>query len=97
MRTLADLKRRIAPGVRLRCIANTYRPMLSGTVREIHRVQGNAFTWFQVDANAAQVESWTYYPKAKGLRWIDDDTFEMHLSDTKPEHTVCLAFVEECP
>ena len=95
MRTLADLKRRIVPGVRLRCISNTYRPMLDGTIREVSRTQGNAFTWIQVESSGVgQKESWTYYPKARGLQWLDDNTFRLQLNEKRPEHTVTLAFLE---
>ena len=94
MSTLADLKRRIVPGVRLRCIANTYRPILDGTIRKVFRTQGNAFTWFQESSDVAQKESWTYYPKARGLQWLDDNTFVLQLHEKHPERTVTLAFLE---
>ena len=97
MKTLADLKRRILPGTRLRCLRNTSRPTLDGGEREVVRVQGNAFTWVLLGQKTAQTESWTYYPKAKGLWWIDDNTFEMQLSEHRPEHTVRLEFISGTP
>ena len=45
MKTLADLKRAIKPGVRLRCIKNQYRPELDGGVRVVVRVFTGQFTW----------------------------------------------------
>ncbi len=45
MKTLAELKRRIQPGVKLLCVENTYRPELNGKTRVVCRVQTNAFTW----------------------------------------------------
>lgn len=47
MKTLADLKRLIKPGVRLRCIANTYRPELNGRERVVVRVFTGQFTWIE--------------------------------------------------
>jgi hypothetical protein len=44
-RYLAELKRAIKPGVRLRCISNSYGPELNGRERLVARVQTNAFTW----------------------------------------------------
>jgi hypothetical protein len=45
MKSLADLKRVIKPGLRLRCIANTFRPELNGRERIVTRIQTNGFYW----------------------------------------------------
>jgi hypothetical protein len=44
LKTLADLKRTIKPGMRLRCIENTYRPELNGKQRKVVRVFTEQFT-----------------------------------------------------
>ena len=85
--TLAALKRRIQVGTRLLCIENNKRPELSGKGREVIRCQGNAFVWRQDGDNR---DSWTWYPKAHELKWLDKDTFQIQMT---PEFYVRLQIV----
>lgn len=89
MKTLADIKRRIAVGTRLRCVENTLRPTLNGTDREVVRVLTIAFTWKQ-DNDPNPRPSWTHYPKASGVKVIDANTFALSLGG---EHWVTLQFI----
>jgi hypothetical protein len=57
MKSLAELKRTIKPGLRLRCIENTYRPELNGKIRTVCRVQTNAFTWKTEEAHEIKINS----------------------------------------
>lgn len=45
MKTLADLRRAIKPGVRLLCVENTLRPELNDRERIVTKAQGNGFFW----------------------------------------------------
>lgn len=76
IKTLAALKRIIQPGVRLRCIENTYRPDLNGKDRTVTRVQTNGFYWRPDEW--AKRDSWTPYPKAN-LFTFEGDTFKFSL------------------
>jgi hypothetical protein len=77
MKTLADLKRTIKVGTRLRCIENTLRPELNDTLRTVVKVQGNAFVWHQ-DGQMDQRGSWTNFPKAGDCKF-DGNTFQLSL------------------
>ena len=55
MNSLAELKRAIKPGVRLRCISNSYRPELNGRERLVARVQTNAFTWYDQTPHTLEI------------------------------------------
>jgi hypothetical protein len=98
--TLTALKRRIRVGTRLRCMANTLRPILDGTVRTVVKAQGNGFFWTQDGDDKGR--SWTPYPGAAGLTWVDDDTFRLALRDgmyvelsfTEPQGEQAMAHVE---
>lgn len=89
--SLAELKRRIKIGTRLLCVRNTLRPKLDGTTREVVRTLGVAFVWKE---DGSTGESWTRYPKAFGLTWVDDDTFRLILFDS---HYVEMKFLPESP
>ena len=89
MQTLADLRRRIAVGMRLLCIENTYRPELNGRVREITRARASLFYW--KNPGDAQ-DSTTHLPKASELQWVDADTFRIDLFGDRT-HSVTLRFV----
>ncbi len=78
MKTLSDLKRTIQVGTRIRCIENTYRPELNGTMRTVVKVQGNAFVWRQDDQTDTR-GSWTYYPKASDAEFDGTNTFKLAL------------------
>lgn len=86
--TLAALKRRMQVGVKLLCVVNTKRPMLNGQRREVIKCQQNSFVWRREGVSAER--SWTEYPKAPDLKWIDEDTFQIQMT---PEHHVQLRFV----
>lgn len=43
--SFAAFKRAIQPGTRLRCIVNTFRPVLNGRERIVTRIQTNGFYW----------------------------------------------------
>ena len=90
MKTLADIKRRIAVGTRLKCVENTLRPVLNGTTREVKRVLTVAFTWSQ-EGEANLRDSWTHYPKASGVKVVDANTFKFTLGG---EHWVTLQFID---
>jgi hypothetical protein len=90
MRTLTDIKRRLAPGVVLECIGQTRRPELVGTRRTVVKVQGNGYC-FNLDTGA---ESWMFWPKAAHVRVLDADTFEVDLASGGRVHgVVTLRFV----
>lgn len=93
MRTLADIKRRIAVGVRLECTAQTYRPELIGQLRIVTKVKGNQFAWKRPTDGE---NSWTRWPKAREVKVIDADTFRMPIVNpwgvALAEHYVELKF-----
>jgi hypothetical protein len=90
MKTFADVKRRIKSGVKLLCVANTYRPVLDGTERTVVKVQTNAFNWTGDPKATDGKPSWTYWKKASDVTIIDENTFRMKLFD---EHYVELRFM----
>jgi hypothetical protein len=92
-KSLAALKRRIRVGTKLLCVRNTYRPVLDGTERTVVKVQTVSFAWKQPDSDKP---SWTPYPKASGLTWIDDSTFRLDL-ELKEGHYVELRILEDGP
>jgi hypothetical protein len=79
IKSLADLRRTLKPGMRVHCVENTYRPELNGKTRLVRRVQGNAFTW--VHEGEDMKESWTRYEKASQFTFDGTDTFTMKLFD----------------
>lgn len=73
MKTLADLKRAIKPGVRLRCIKNQYRPELDGGIRVVVRVFTGQFTWqkgFRTSPKAPNVSPECGYRQSAALRYF---------------------------
>ena len=88
MRTIADFKRRIVKGAKLHCV---FHQKFSGRdesgkvllededrgVREIARVQSNAFTLLTHQSTGVIIESWCYYPKASEVKFIDEDTIQI--------------------
>lgn len=70
MKTLSDFKKRLSPGVKL---ATEHAKFGQLGVREIERVQSNAFTLL-TDKNGEMVESWCYFPKASDFEVLNKDT-----------------------
>ena len=60
MKTLADLKRRVQPGVQLLAVDH-WQDKLKGSIRTVTRTQGNGY-WFCVPGD--QREMWSGYDKA---------------------------------
>lgn len=73
MRTFADLKRAIRPGVRLRVISHEYRPELTGTVRIVTDVQGNGYFYRTSDEDTRR--SWSPYAKARCYSFPAPNTY----------------------
>jgi len=99
MKTLADIKRRIQPGVRLICVENTKRPELNGKERIITKVQTKAFVWIHADEDAKAAKgSWTNYAPARDVDILDENTFRMAIANwdgktIDPTITVTLRFI----
>lgn len=72
MRTLADFKRRLAPGVRLH-IENHVRPQASRDT-EVLRVQTKQFTTRGWKDDGSEVESWMTLPPAAAFEPVDANT-----------------------
>jgi hypothetical protein len=70
MKTLSDFKKRLSPGVKL---ATEHAKLGELGIREIERVQSNAFTLL-TDKNGEMVESWCYFPKASDFEVLNKDT-----------------------
>jgi len=93
MKTFADFNRRIALGVRLLTVRNTYRPELDGKEREVTRVQTNGFWWRVRDDSR---ESFTRYPKATETEIVDTNTIRFGLGYLKgADQYVELRFITE--
>ena len=96
MKTFSDVKRRLAPGVRLLCVENTKRPEVNGSTRIVQTILTNAFTWRPPDDPAP---FWTYFPPARRVQILDRHTFRMPITGPYREddsfHTITLRFVED--
>ena len=91
MKSVSDMKRRLAIGQRLLCVENTYRPELNGTIRTIIRVLGNQIVWtWNGGQRPGQCPNWTRWPHAKMFTFVDADTFSFALDE---KHTVTLRFI----
>ncbi len=90
--TVADLKRRIQVGTRLRCLQNTYVPTLTGTERTVTQIQSNGY-WFHREGAGATPRAWMDFPKASQVTWLDADTFRIQLDSARPERYVELQFL----
>lgn len=77
MRTLADVKRRMAPGVQLEVLEQTRRPELIGTVRTI--VSSSSSNLVFTSSNTGSDEYHQAWPKARDVRILDADTYEIDL------------------
>lgn len=72
MKTLAELKRTIKPGMRLTVIRHDYRPELAGTVRTVTDVQGNGY-FYRTDGDERR--AWSGYAKASCFSFPEPDTY----------------------
>ena len=87
MKTVADFKRRIKPGVKLHCVFHQAkqgrdekgRLVLTdedkGT-RAVNIVQTNQFTLLTTKNDGRVVDSWINFPKASQCKIIDADTIQ---------------------
>lgn len=73
MKTLADLKRAIRPGVRLLVVNHEYRPELTGTTRTVTDVQGNGYFYL---SEGDSKRSWSGYAKASCYSFPEPDTYK---------------------
>ena len=74
MKTLAQLKRDLQVGVKVKTIINNCRPEREGEIREIVKAQTNAIV-FKTAYNSG--ESWLWWPKAKDVIYYDN-VFELY-------------------
>jgi hypothetical protein len=82
MHALADLKRRLGPGVTLRCLRNTLRPALQGSLWKVLTTQRQGF-WCTVDFFPHVRRVWMAYPQAHAFRWLDAETFQIDVGTTR--------------
>ena len=87
MKTVADFKRRIKPGIKLHC---TYHQASKGRdennrliltdedkgVRSVNRVLSSQFTLLTTKSDGQVVDSWINFPKATQCKFLDDDTIQ---------------------
>jgi hypothetical protein len=71
MRTFADLKRTIKPGMKLLVLQHDYRPELTGTVRTVTRTQGNGYFFTDEHHKSA----FSNYAKASCYTFPDERTY----------------------
>ena len=72
MRTVADFKRALQPGVRVTLLDAPWFPSANGIAREVVRVQTTKFSLRTTRADGSQVESWCDYPKARDATFDGD-------------------------
>jgi hypothetical protein len=75
MKTLADLRRRLQPGDRLKCLEHTRDPRHVGLVRLILKVQQDGVLY--ADATTG-VRGYLMFPRAKDLVWLTDHVFQFN-------------------
>lgn len=88
MKTVADFKRRIKPGVKLHC---TFHQATTGHrdetvklrlfdedkgIRTVNIVQTTQFTLLTTRADGKIVDSWITFPKATQCKFIDENTIQ---------------------
>lgn len=83
MKTVADMKRAIRPGVKVTTLAAPYAWMV-GTTREVVRVQTAQFTLDTIRPTGERVESWVNFPKASAATF-DGDTVTVACFGERPE------------
>lgn len=69
MKTLADVKRKMTPGSKWRCV-QLFEGGQDLGVREIGKVQGNAVAFLKPDGKL----SWLWWPKAKDVK-VEGNSF----------------------
>jgi hypothetical protein len=87
MQTIADFKRRLAPGVKIHTI---YHQKILGRdakglvfgdedkgIRTVNRVLSTQFT-LNTMRNGNMIESWMQFPKAKEVKFLDEDTIQIY-------------------
>jgi hypothetical protein len=72
VKTFADLRRTIKPGMKLRVIQHDYRPELTGTVRVVTDVQTNGY-FFKTENDDRR--TWSPYTKASCYSFPTPDTY----------------------
>lgn len=75
--TFTQWKKRIQVGTQLLCVSNTYRPDLDGQVRVVDKVQTNTVRCVG--------NSWTHWPKAADVTFLDEDTASWPLLPMDPD------------
>lgn len=96
MKSLADVKRRVAAGARLEVVEQTKRPVLVGTTRTVTR-STSARWYFTTDAEGFDdgTELDQPWPRARDTRIIDADTFEYDLPHPAKGHVIRLRFLPD--
>lgn len=74
MKTFAELKRSIKPGVHLFVVEHNYRPELTGTTRVVGKVQTNGY-WFHNLHDSEEKRAWSKFAPAKCYSFPTPDTF----------------------
>lgn len=72
MKTFADVKRTIKPGMKLKVVQHDYRPELTGTVRVVTRTQTNGY-YFHMEGDSREL--WSSYAKAGCYSFPTPDTY----------------------
>lgn len=85
-------RKALQQGDTLRVINHDY-PEMNG-IRDVMRVQGNAFTTRYVRPNGEVVESWFYYPKTSEMRLSDDGRTltRLHVAGTNKQGDPSLSY-----
>jgi hypothetical protein len=93
MKTIADFKRRLKPGVKIETIyhqATTGHRDENGKlrlfnenrgIRPVNIVQSNSFTLLTENKEGKLIDSWMSYPKSKEAIFIDDNTIQILTPD----------------
>lgn len=95
MKTLADIRRRFGPGVRLEVIKQTRLPDQVGSIRTVRQSRTTDIVWEPSEEGKRCGHS--DWPKAKDVRITGDDSFEYDLVDRDGAKygTVGLRFLPE--
>ena len=72
VKTFADLKRTIKPGMTLRVVQHNYRPELTGTLRLVTKVQTTGY-YFTMEGSTGR--SWSGFSKASSYSFPAPDTY----------------------
>lgn len=94
MKTLADIKRRMAAGTRLEVLLQTKRPVLAGTVRTVVSATASNLTF--TSSNTGTEEYIQAWPKARDIHILDADTYEANLRGPGMSgHVIRLRFLPQ--